>query len=165
MVLAPKDLCALAWRGRQQPPAGSVSRREGRRGFAPLVSSLADPSGCNPQDRSERSEPEFTFRDPAGRLQLTETHALRRSSPSAGEETLAFLASPLRRALDHSGDLIPTEIAKSATHPSMLPGELWLEHPRIDPITYPWEWTTAQWRSRSEERRVGKECRSRSSPH
>lgn len=114
------------------------------------MSSLADPSECNPQDPSERSELEFTFRDPAGRLQLTETHALRRIYPAAVEETLAFLASPLRRALDHSGDLIPTEIAKSATHPSMLPGELWLEHPRIDPITYPWEWTTAQWRSAAE---------------
>ena len=31
-----------------------------------------------------------------------------------------------------------------------MPGELWLEHPRIDPISYPWEWTTGQWRSAAE---------------
>ena len=28
--------------------------------------------------------------------------------------------------------------------------ELWLEHPRIDPISYPWEWTPAQWRAAAE---------------
>ena len=42
---------------------------------------------------------EPTFRDPAGHLYLTETHALRRVLPAAVEETLAFLGSPLRASL------------------------------------------------------------------
>jgi SAM-dependent methyltransferase len=114
----------------------------------------------NPEDRPERqrvpsrNELESTFRDPAGQLQLTETHALRRIYPAAVEETLAFLASPLRAALERSGDLISTEVVKPGTHaaviPTRIPGELWLQHPRIDPISYPWEWTTAQLRSAAE---------------
>jgi 2-polyprenyl-3-methyl-5-hydroxy-6-metoxy-1,4-benzoquinol methylase len=102
------------------------------------------------QEVFERSQQDFTFRDPAGQLQLTPTHALRRIHPAAVEETLAFLASPLRAALECSGDLIPTEIAKSGTHPSTATGllaDLWLQHPLIDPISYPWEWTATQWRS------------------
>jgi hypothetical protein len=54
---------------------------------------------------------ELTFRDPAGELQLTDACALRRIRPAAEEETRAFLASPLRLALEESGDLIPTCIA------------------------------------------------------
>jgi SAM-dependent methyltransferase len=102
------------------------------------------------QNFSVGSQPALTFRDPAGQLQLTQEHALRRIHPAAVEETLVFLQSPLRAALEHSGDLILTEILNSATHSSMLTGELWLQHPRIDPITYPWEWTIAQWRSAAE---------------
>ena len=30
-------------------------------------------------------------------------------------------------------------------HSCMNPGELWLQHPRVEPISYPWEWTTGQW--------------------
>ena len=93
----------------------------------------------------ELTEPQLTFRDPAGQLQLAETHAFRRVHPTAVEETLALLASPLRSALERDGALIPTEIENAATHPTVLPGELWLRHPRIEPISYPWEWTTAQW--------------------
>jgi len=66
------------------------------------------------------------------------------------EETLAFLASPLRAVLERSGDLISSEIVQPEVTPATLPGELWLHHPRIDPISYPWEWTTAQWRSAAE---------------
>jgi 2-polyprenyl-3-methyl-5-hydroxy-6-metoxy-1,4-benzoquinol methylase len=91
-----------------------------------------------------------TFRDPAGQLHLTPTHAFRRIYPASIEETRAFLASPLRRALERSGDLIPTEIVDLQTHPSLASGELGLQHPLIDPISYPWEWTTAQWRSAAE---------------
>ncbi|MFZ0744616.1 MAG: class I SAM-dependent methyltransferase [Terracidiphilus sp.] len=98
----------------------------------------------------QRGELGSTFRDPAGRLYLTETHALRRIYPKAEAETLAFLASPLRKSLERNGDLVPTEIASSATHPGLIAEELWLQHPRIDPISYPWEWTTAQWRSAAE---------------
>jgi SAM-dependent methyltransferase len=109
----------------------------------------------SPGDTSECAEPLFTFRDPAGQLKLTRAHALRRIHPGAVEETLAFLNSPLRAALERSGDLIPSEIAQSGiveSGPALaeLPGELWLQHPRIDPISYPWEWTTAQWRSAAE---------------
>jgi SAM-dependent methyltransferase len=93
---------------------------------------------------------EPTFRDPAGRLYLTDTRALRRILPSAVEETKAFLASPLRIALEESGDLIPSSVAGSTAHFSAAPGELWLEHPRIETITYPWEWTPAQWRAAAE---------------
>jgi SAM-dependent methyltransferase len=101
----------------------------------------------------EPCEADLTFRDPAGQLQLTHTHALRRIHPAAAEATLAFLASPLRTALEKSGFLISTEIVQPEAHPSGDSGsspELWLRHPRIDPISYPWEWTTGQWRAAAE---------------
>jgi SAM-dependent methyltransferase len=93
---------------------------------------------------------ELTFRDPAGELRLAAGRALRRIRPVAEEETRAFLASPLRSALEQSGDLIPSKIAAPGSHPSIASGEFWLEHPRLDPISYPWEWTTAQWRAAAE---------------
>ncbi len=95
-------------------------------------------------------ELELTFRDPAGQLRLTADCALRRIRPSAEEETLAFLASPLRRSLEKSGDLIPSRIADPDADRCISSGELCLEHPRIDPISYPWEWTAAQWRAAAE---------------
>ncbi len=88
-----------------------------------------------------------TFRDPAGQLYLTPSHALRRIHPASAERATTFLDSPLRAALEQSGDLVATEIVPPATIPSATEGELWLQHPRIDPISYPWEWTTAQWRA------------------
>ena len=104
----------------------------------------------NLHEAHDHSVPATTFRDPAGRLYLTSTHALRRINPVAVEETLAFLASPLKAALEANGDLIATEICEPGEmHPSSN-GELWLRHPRVDPISYPWEWTTAQWRSAAE---------------
>jgi SAM-dependent methyltransferase len=107
-------------------------------------------------DAAGQSALEPTFRDPAGQLRLTQTHALRRIHASALEGTLAFLDSRLRTALERSGDLIPTEIARPEALRSMIagldaePGELWLQHPRIDPISYPWEWTTLQWQAAAE---------------
>ncbi len=95
----------------------------------------------------------WTFRDPAGQLRLEKCAALRRIHPSAEQETLAFLASPLREALERSGSLIETEIAHLPESASTVPqesGQLWLKHPLVDPISYPWEWTTAQWRSAAE---------------
>ena len=86
-----------------------------------------------------------TFRDPAGQLYLTPSHALRRIHPASAERTSAFLDSSFRAALEHSGDLVATEIVSPATTDSETTGELWLRHPRIDPISYPWEWTTTQW--------------------
>lgn len=96
---------------------------------------------------AEQGNLEPTFRDPAGQLRLTPTHALRRIHPSAVQETQEFLASSLRASLERSGDLIATSVADSRHHPGMIPCEFWLEHPRIDPISYPWEWTRGQWRA------------------
>lgn len=104
----------------------------------------------NPQVASAQCQLEPTFRDPAGQLQLTPTHALRRVRPAAADEALAFLASPLRQDLERSGDLIPTEIRDAEAGSLPVEGELWLRHPRIDPISYPWEWTPAQWRAAAE---------------
>ena len=95
-------------------------------------------------------ELELTFRDPAGELRLTAGCALRRIHPPAEEETRAFLASRLRETLEQSGDLIPSRIAEPGSHPCISSGELWLEHPRVDPISYPWEWSPAQWRAAAE---------------
>jgi SAM-dependent methyltransferase len=105
-----------------------------------------DDSGLAARD----SELECTFRDPAGQLRLTARHALRRIRPAAVESVRAFLSSPLRAALEKSGDLIPSQIASSGDHSFIPRGEFWLEHPRIEPITYPWEWTPAQWRAAAE---------------
>jgi SAM-dependent methyltransferase len=113
---------------------------------SPDASGYEDP----PEGPSPRGELELTFRDPAGQLRLTPTHALRRIHPAAVKETLAFLASPLRSALEAGGDLIGTEIAEPALHSCVGPGELWLQHPRVEPISYPWEWTTGQWRAAAE---------------
>jgi SAM-dependent methyltransferase len=102
---------------------------------------------CSP---SAPSVLEPTFRDPAGQLQITPDHALRRIRAAAIEQTRAFLASPLRRELESSGDLVPSEIVDPAADAVSGPEELWLRHPRIDPISYPWEWTPAQWRAAAE---------------
>ncbi len=96
------------------------------------------------------TELELTFRDPAGELRLALGSALRRIRPAAEEGTRAFLTSPLCKALEQSGDLVPSRIAEPAAHQCIASGELWLEHPRIDPISYPWEWTTGQWRAAAE---------------
>jgi len=46
--------------------------------------------------------------------------------------------------------LIESRIAEPGKHAGVLSGEFWLEHPRIDPITYPWEWVPAQWHAAAE---------------
>jgi 2-polyprenyl-3-methyl-5-hydroxy-6-metoxy-1,4-benzoquinol methylase len=91
-----------------------------------------------------------TFRDPAGQLHLTHAHALRRIHPDAVEETQAFLSSPLRKSLERSGALIATEIVRPRSLDAESRGDLWLQHPKIDPISYPWEWTTSQWQAAAE---------------
>ena len=103
-------------------------------------------SGLSSRDK----ELEPTFRDPAGELRLIGGSALRRIRPFAVEEVQAFLGSQLRNTLEQSGDLIPSRIAEPGSHPNIASGEFWLEHPRLDPISYPWEWTTAQWRAAAE---------------
>jgi SAM-dependent methyltransferase len=108
------------------------------------------PSARDQEPLFSGTDPEPTFRDPAGQLRLVAGSALRQIRPVATAETQEFLASPLRAALEQSGDLISSRIATPADHPFIVPGELWLEHPRIDPISYPWEWTPVQWRSAAE---------------
>lgn len=93
---------------------------------------------------------EPTFRDPAGQLQFSNNCALRRVRAAAAEETLAFLASPLRRELERGGDLISSEIIDSPAGVDTEAEDIWLRHPLIDPISYPWEWTPAQWRAAAE---------------
>ncbi len=93
---------------------------------------------------------EPTFRDPAGQLLITQDHALRRIRAEAAEEARAFLASPLRRELEGSGDLVSSEIVEPEGEKRDDSGEFWLRHPRVDPISYPWEWTPAQWRAAAE---------------
>jgi SAM-dependent methyltransferase len=119
---------------------------------------------CRPLESARPNSPratassnfEPTFRDPAGQLLLEEDCALRRVRPAAVEEALSFLRSPLRLELERDGDLIASEIvetdsiAGAGSIPQAAAGELWLRHPRIDPISYPWEWTRAQWRAASE---------------
>ena len=97
---------------------------------------------------------EMTFRDPAGQLLLTRGHALRRVRAAAAQEARAFLDSALRRDLERSGDLVASEFtdaeAEAAGDTASDAGDFWLRHPRIDPISYPWEWTPAQWRAAAE---------------
>jgi len=114
------------------------------------VNRLVDFSSTHSKTASADCRLEATFRDPAGQLRLTEDCALRQIRPAAWEETQAFLASPLCNALEQSGDLIASKIARPDDHACIADGELWLEHPRVDPISYPWEWTTAQWRAAAE---------------
>jgi len=89
----------------------------------------------------------WTFRDPAGRLHLEAQCALRHIQPGAETAVRDFLESPLRRSLEESGELIRSVLAGPGDYACIRPGELWLQHPRIFPIAYPWEWTTAQWRA------------------
>lgn len=107
----------------------------------------SDPSLCEPYELVTLDECVSTFRDPAGQLSLTPSHAIRRVHPESAAQTREFLDSELRAVLERSGDLVLTEIITPATNPTTDAGELWLRHPRIDPISYPWEWTTGQWRS------------------
>jgi SAM-dependent methyltransferase len=104
----------------------------------------------NPDRAPAPSNFEPTFRDPAGQLVLEADHAVRRVSADATGEALRFLRSPLCRELERGGDLVATEIFEPAAIPRDAAGELWLRHPRIDPISYPWEWTPAQWRAAAE---------------
>jgi SAM-dependent methyltransferase len=110
----------------------------------------AVPAECDQEPLISSADHEPTFRDPAGELRLTASGALRQIRPAAVPEVQEFLASPLRIALEESGDLVSSRTAAPADHPLIAAGELWLEHPRIDPISYPWEWTPAQWRSAAE---------------
>jgi len=112
----------------------------------------------NPQVFAELRENEPTFRDPAGQLILMEEFALRRVRPAAAAEAKSFLDSALRSQLEANGDLVASESVAgeimepgaSGVHAASSEGGFWLRHPRIDPISYPCEWTPAQWRAAAE---------------
>jgi 2-polyprenyl-3-methyl-5-hydroxy-6-metoxy-1,4-benzoquinol methylase len=83
---------------------------------------------------------------------LMEECALRRVRGAAAAEAKRFLDSPLRAQLEASGDLVASEIAEPGTGgvQASEEGGFWLKHPRIDPISYPWEWTPVQWQAAAE---------------
>ncbi|MGP8250813.1 MAG: class I SAM-dependent methyltransferase [Terracidiphilus sp.] len=72
--------------------------------------------------------------------------------PGAAAEAKRFLDSALRAQLEKSGDLVASEIVEPGARgvQASEEGGFWLRHPRIDPISYPWEWTPAQWRAAAE---------------
>ena len=117
-----------------------------------------DRARLNPQALAEPLGLDATFRDPAGELVLTPECALRRVRPAAAADARRFLDSALRAQLEAGGDLVVSEIvATEVVEPGASgvsarteEGGLWLRHPRIDPISYPWEWTPAQWRAAAE---------------
>jgi SAM-dependent methyltransferase len=120
----------------------------------PPAAAFTDPQAAPPdQDLPSFSElhaQHMTFRDPAGQLLLAPDHALRRVRAVAAEEARAFLDSALRIDLERSGDLVASRIVEPPSDSFSSPGDFWLHHPRIDPISYPWEWTAAQWNAAAE---------------
>jgi SAM-dependent methyltransferase len=85
-----------------------------------------------------------TFRDPAGRLEVTGDSVLRHIYPQAAEEARELLASAFYRRCVEKG-----EVAASQVVPPPLdqtePEGLTLEHPRVFFPSYCWEWVPSQW--------------------
>jgi 2-polyprenyl-3-methyl-5-hydroxy-6-metoxy-1,4-benzoquinol methylase len=83
---------------------------------------------------------------------LTQECALRRVRGAAAAGAKRFLDSALRAQLEASGDLVASEIVEPGASgiPACEEGGFWLKHPRIDPISYPWEWAPAQWQAAAE---------------
>lgn len=94
-----------------------------------------------------------TFRDPAGTLRLEPGRAIRTIDPEAREWVLDFLNSDFCRSAQASGEMIAAQIEDSEE------AGLRLIHPRIEVVTYPWEWTPAQWLAAAElTLRLGREA-------
>lgn len=90
-----------------------------------------------------------TFRDPAGSLQLTRHSARRSVHAPYDTQILAFLATPLAKALVAEGKLVASQILPP--DPGDAPhSPLTLQHPRIPFASYPWEWSPAMWLSAAE---------------
>lgn len=87
--------------------------------------------------------PEPTFRDPAGSLVLESNRAVRRIHPEFREQTLAFLDSAFYQRATERGDMVSSAVEETS-------GGLRLVHPRVRIISYPWEWTVAQWAAAAE---------------
>jgi SAM-dependent methyltransferase len=79
-----------------------------------------------------------TFRDPSGSLTLKDDVAVRSIHPSAHDQVLAFVLSPLCNRLIDRGDMVAITVCNTPTG-------LQLHHPKISVPTYPWEWTPTQW--------------------
>jgi SAM-dependent methyltransferase len=79
-----------------------------------------------------------TFRDPAGSLVVESDRAVRTIRPDFRERVFEFLSSPFYRRAVERGDVVSSDIEDD--------GEaLLLIHPRVQIVTYPWEWTAFQW--------------------
>ncbi len=84
---------------------------------------------------------EKTFRDPQGRLYRDGDRILREIYPEHTEPVLAWIRSSVARRWMQDGRLISTEVVRSeAGKPTLL------EHERVFFPTYPWEWTSGQWK-------------------
>ncbi len=83
--------------------------------------------------------PSKTFRDPAGSLSIHEDVVLRRVHSASCEEARALLASSFYRQAVERGDVVASNIREDDGD------TLLLEHPRVLFVSYPWEWSPAQW--------------------
>ena len=94
-----------------------------------------------------------TFRDPAGSLRFEQGHVVRTIREDARTWVLEFISSDFCRQAQERGDLISARVEDA-------PGAgLELIHPRIEIVTYPWEWTPAQWLAAAElTLRLGKDA-------
>jgi len=84
-----------------------------------------------------------TFRDPAGSLVLELGRAVRHIRPESRAEVLAFLATPFYQRAVERGEMSSSVVEEDA-------GGLRLIHPRVRIVSYPWEWTPAQWLAAAE---------------
>jgi ribosomal protein L11 methylase PrmA len=81
------------------------------------------------------AEPSVSFRDPAGRLVVTDGRVLRFVNAGAAEALTSFLHSTTARALVAEDSLVRAEVLVEELGP-----ELVLEHERITWPSYPYEW-------------------------
>jgi SAM-dependent methyltransferase len=83
-----------------------------------------------------------TFRDPAGHLELRADAAYRVVNPPHDTEIAEFLATPLAARLVAESRLIASE---PLDLPPGLEEGLYLRHPRVAFVSYPWEWPPSMW--------------------
>jgi SAM-dependent methyltransferase len=85
-----------------------------------------------------------TFRDPAGRLEVTDDSVLRHVYPQAAEEARQLLASSFYRRCVEKGEMVASRVVPQAPDQPSSAG-LTLEHPRVFFPSYCWEWVPFQW--------------------
>jgi ribosomal protein L11 methylase PrmA len=83
-----------------------------------------------------------SFRDPSGRVLRHDSRILRAIfEPGAAAYEAARDAGVLRKAIER-GHLLPADPIDPAGLAELAPGaRYWLEHPRLDFVSYPYEWT------------------------